>query len=307
MSRRVLVVGAKDDPHVQVVAQRLVNVYSAEVEVLDLARFPLAAAATLKVDGSGAVETSFDARQLVDADAVWWRRPYPCLVPAESRHREHLQAECDHFVAGLIWAVEAHWVNDPLANIRASRKVVQLSAAASVGMRVPRTLITNSPQDARDFLQEPGRHVFKRISTVPDLATKTRLVDGATIDRLASLVTCPVVFQEYVPPGYDLRVTWVDGSLFAMRIDTERSSFPEDSRLDYDVPHVAAKVPIEVARKIDQLMSKLGLRFGAIDFRVNASGDHFFLEVNPAGQFLYVEMLTGLPIVAALASLLMGR
>ena len=51
-------------------------------------------------------------------------------------------------------------------------------------------------------------------------------------------------------------------------------------------------------------MQRLGLRYGAADFRVAPDGDLVFLEVNPAGQWLFVEYATGQPIAAALADLL---
>jgi len=52
------------------------------------------------------------------------------------------------------------------------------------------------------------------------------------------------------------------------------------------------------------LMRRLGLVYGAIDLRLTPDGRYVFLEINPAGQFLYVEQQTGQPIAAALAALL---
>ena len=40
-------------------------------------------------------------------------------------------------------------------------------------------------------------------------------------------------------------------------------------------------------------MDELGLVFGTIDLKVADNGEHIFLEVNPQGQFLYIEILTG--------------
>jgi glutathione synthase/RimK-type ligase-like ATP-grasp enzyme len=51
-------------------------------------------------------------------------------------------------------------------------------------------------------------------------------------------------------------------------------------------------------------MGELGLVFGTIDLKVADNGDHVFLEINPQGQFLYIEILTGLPISNALADFL---
>jgi D-alanine-D-alanine ligase-like ATP-grasp enzyme len=52
------------------------------------------------------------------------------------------------------------------------------------------------------------------------------------------------------------------------------------------------------------LLEQLGLPFGTIDMRIDPCGEYQFLEVNPAGQFLWIEIATGLPISAAVADLL---
>ena len=51
-------------------------------------------------------------------------------------------------------------------------------------------------------------------------------------------------------------------------------------------------------------MKELGLPFGTIDMKLTDDGEHIFLELNPQGQFLYIEILTGLPIASAVADFL---
>jgi glutathione synthase/RimK-type ligase-like ATP-grasp enzyme len=60
-------------------------------------------------------------------------------------------------------------------------------------------------------------------------------------------------------------------------------------------------LPPEIIAKLHELMTRLGLVYGAIDLRLTPEGRYVFLEINPAGQFLYVEYATGQPIAAALA------
>jgi glutathione synthase/RimK-type ligase-like ATP-grasp enzyme len=61
-------------------------------------------------------------------------------------------------------------------------------------------------------------------------------------------------------------------------------------------------LPDDVTEMLHALMRQLGLVYGAIDLRLTADGRYIFLEINPAGQFLYVEQQTGQPITAALAA-----
>jgi len=52
------------------------------------------------------------------------------------------------------------------------------------------------------------------------------------------------------------------------------------------------------------LVEKLGLVFGCIDMIVTPRGEFIFLEINPNGQWLWIEELTGLPISEAIANTL---
>ncbi|MEV4245300.1 hypothetical protein AB0J63_18065 [Streptosporangium canum] len=49
-----------------------------------------------------------------------------------------------------------------------------------------------------------------------------------------------------------------------------------------------------------------GLTYGAIDLILTPDGRYVFLEINPNGQFLWIEDATGLPIGAAIGDLLMS-
>ena len=62
----------------------------------------------------------------------------------------------------------------------------------------------------------------------------------------------------------------------------------------------------EVSAALFQVMNELGLLFGTIDLKLTHSNEYVFFEVNPQGQFLYIEILTGQPISDAVAALLAG-
>jgi glutathione synthase/RimK-type ligase-like ATP-grasp enzyme len=54
-------------------------------------------------------------------------------------------------------------------------------------------------------------------------------------------------------------------------------------------------------------MDYFELNYGAIDIIVTPDNRHIFLEVNPAGEFFWLERCPGLPISKALADVLLGR
>jgi D-alanine-D-alanine ligase-like ATP-grasp enzyme len=66
-------------------------------------------------------------------------------------------------------------------------------------------------------------------------------------------------------------------------------------------------LPEPVSERVLRLMDALGLNYGALDFIVTPQGRHVFLEVNPAGEFMWLMRHPGLPIAEALANVLAGR
>jgi glutathione synthase/RimK-type ligase-like ATP-grasp enzyme len=67
------------------------------------------------------------------------------------------------------------------------------------------------------------------------------------------------------------------------------------------------QLPTAVTDKLRLLMQRLGLVYGAIDMRLSDTGEYVFFEVNPAGQWLFVENAPGQPIARALATLMVEK
>lgn len=240
--------------------------------------------------------------------AMWWRRPQPFVIdPAvrDPQDRGFVIGECAAAVAGLWSCTDAVWVNDPDRDEAASRKMWQLKLAASLGLRVPRTCMTNDPQRAREFIaSEPGAVIYKSFSATPQTWRETRTVGPGDEGMLDLVRFAPVIFQEAIPGGVDIRVTIVDGQLFAARISAGSSGYEYDFRIDPTSTITEYQLPEAVEGLLLDLMARLDLWYGAVDLRLAPDGRHVFLEVNPAGQWLFVELATGQPISAALADLL---
>ncbi len=117
-----------------------------------------------------------------------------------------------------------------------------------------------------------------------------------------------MIFQELVPAEVDLRITVVGEEVFAAAIHSQELAYPLDFRLFLETGPGVRMSPTELPRDVEEgllrLLKSAGLRYGAIDMRRTPDGRHVFLEVNPAGQWRFVEEVTGQPITAALARLL---
>jgi len=300
----VLVVSERDDLHATVLAHVLERDYGARVLRTDLRDFP-GSRGSVRV-GHGGVRRVLGDVEPDGVDAVWWRRAHPTDPSGDDEFAAYRQVECDAFVQGALWSLDARWVNDPGAERVASRKIVQLGAAVAAGLAVPETLVTSDPAEAEAWIAaRPGEVVFKRTgASRTAFFSETRLVRPADLARLSSIRSSPTTFQDFVEPVCDLRVIWVDGHFWTARIDSAAGAGRVDSRLDLSVDVTAVSLDAAVQAALNRLLRGLGLLFGVVDLRLGRNGVHHFLEVNPQGQFADVEIRTGLPVFRSLAGLL---
>ena len=308
------VISHASDPHAAVVLDRLRSAGASAV-LLDTADLPSRAALTSTQDPetgwAGTWQGSHGEVALGDLHAMWWRRPQPFTVDeriTRGQDQHFALGETAAMVAGLWSCLEAHWVNDPVRDEAASAKMLQLKRARECGLSIPRTCMTNDPARAREFLESvSGRAVFKPFSATPSTWRETRPVRAEDEALLDTVALAPVIFQERIDGGVDVRVTVVGSRQFPARIEVSDPRFEFDVRLDTDAARITTcDLPSDVAAGLGRLMHSLGIVYGAADFRVTADGELKFLEVNPAGQWLFVEMETGQPISAALADHLLA-
>jgi glutathione synthase/RimK-type ligase-like ATP-grasp enzyme len=251
------------------------------------------------------------ATRLVDAGAIWTRRPSPPTIPLgviDAEHRRFARQEWQNLLDGLTLSLglDAVTVN-PLPAQRAAIKPYQLAIAQRVGLPVPETLITSDPLQAQHFVDaHQGRVVHKAMTSPRDAFVDTRRWLETDRGELHQLLVAPAIFQRLVEGPMDIRATIVGQKIYSAAIRTEQSRAGLDSRLDLDVPTTAYEVPSELTRQLHALMAALGLTFATVDLKIDNAGQIYFLELNPQGQFLYIEILTGLPITAAVARLLVN-
>lgn len=189
----------------------------------------------------------------------------------------------------------ATWVNWPPAIHAAEHKPYQLAQAIDVGLRVPRTLITNDPDRAAEFADSAGPVLYKAFRGKPiTIDGEPRLVYATEVTadqcRSESVRVAPIMLQHRVDKVFDVRVSGVDGRMFAVapRVTSGKDQAPLDWRVDHaaNVWH-QTEMPTEVAALLSTLLQRLGLRFAACDFSVDQAGRWWFLEVNPVGQWAW--------------------
>ncbi len=288
-----------------------------EVVVLDTARYPVETAIAISYDDAEAqpdlrLRLGGTVHDLNACTAAWWRRAqaftlHPELTDPEARTFAYNEAA--EGLEGLRALLKVSWINDPARDARAAHKPYQLREARRAGLTTPRTLMTNDPEAARGFLEGQGGRptVYKSFLALEGAWRETRVLRDDEHDRLDLVQVAPVIFQEYVDGDVDLRVTVVGDVVHAAKIHSARTAYNTDYRMELaTVPMEPYELPEKIRRGVVRLMRRLGLVYGAIDFRVRPDGEHVFFEINPSGQWLFIEERTGLPItrtfVDALAS-----
>jgi hypothetical protein len=118
------------------------------------------------------------------------------------------------------------------------------------------------------------------------MATRDLLTDAA-------VALCPAIYQEFVPGTCHLRICCFGSGIHAAKLETEA--------LDWRYPLDAAVSPYRLdartGAQVRQVISDLGLRMGIIDMKLTPDGTPVWLEVNPQGQFLFLEgMCRELPL-----------
>lgn len=330
---KIIIISATCDIHSRAVAQRLVREAEVEVYIFNIQYFP--GEFTISVDpfGNGKIKT----RLLTSDDAairitlneyhavgeteitfdeircIWVRKPYFSSPNLSSKDRQSLEMthiDSRALIEGFFFLAQSQEVPvfpDPRNSRVYRNKPYQLVLAQRIGLKVPETLITNDANEARQFLTKSSEpSIAKTLDAMSGMTMiKTKLVDGELISNLTKLDNGPVIFQRFIE-GEDLRVTVAGQEIYAARIRTKHPEAHVDWRTDRSPIIEECSIDDETCKGIFELMDQIGLNYGAFDFKSTAEG-LVFLEVNPGGQFLFVEVQTGQPISLAVARMLLGE
>ena len=313
----IVAVSSPRDGHATAVLQSLRQV-GANAALLDLSDFPKNLSVAMHFNGDGRSRQGTPEFTLGDLDlsapvVIWWRRPgHFCLHDeiVDPVYRSFAYSEADAALSGLWLALDAFWVNHPTREAEASRKVYQLKLAQKLGFAIPTTLVSNNPAEVHTFVQTYGHEqvVYKAFSGTEQAWRETRIMHESEVEFIEAVKFAPVIFQEYIPARVDLRVTVVGDEVFPAAIYSQETSYKFDYRMDMDHARVEPfPLPDAEADRLRRYMSHLGLVYGAIDLRLTPDDRIVFLEINPSGQWLFIEHRTGQPITEALVRLLVAQ
>jgi len=251
--------------------------------------------------------------ELSEITSAWYRRSVSPTAPdfVSLSARRFVVGELQHLAEGMILGGDVRWVNSISATRMAERKLFQLNVANAVGLKTPKTLVTNDANAVASFFRSGcGEVITKPIyhgywaKSGGDRAAYTRELGKAGLPSQEQLDACPCLIQTRIQKGSDIRLTLVGCHAFAVRIRTPPGSLVDWRHPEVDTRYEECTIPTEVMSACRRLMDRLGLVYGAIDLIQARDGDWYFLEVNPAGEWAWLERQLKLPISDALINLL---
>ena len=251
--------------------------------------------------------------------SVYYRRPTLPQIRIESLsdgENEFVIREIAYVLEGLYKILDDRFWISPVSSIReAENKIYQLLVARDIGLEIPISLITTSQAKAESFLKHlKGNCVIKPIKNGKvgnhenPMVVFTNLLTHDDISLLDGVQSCPTYFQSRIEKTADVRVTVVGEKVFPAIIYSQEF---KETMTDWrngenaNVRHERIELPPHIESKCIELVKFLGLNFGAIDFVLDKGMRYVFLEINPNGQWGWIEKRLGYNISAEIVQLLL--
>jgi len=101
----------------------------------------------------------------------------------------------------------------------------------------------------------------------------------------------PWFLQSKVDASHDITVVWVKGRCFAYALDRSLFDGPDCRMPTYmhDLPWPACRLSVYEEAAVAGFMQETGYEFGRLDFLRSSDGTLWFLELNPNGQFAWLD------------------
>ncbi len=297
MPLSIVIVTIADDLHAEAIRHELRDRFDTKCSIVECDRVSASSSIDWSIDASCEqclVRSSDGIVDLADVSLVWWRRARSAQVELpltdNEAHVDLVNNDCRAALFGIfLSSFQGRWISDPIATERAGNKLVQLAAAKAFGFRIPTTLVSQDPQTIATFFDEVDRVILKPVFGTPHELCFTQFLTKAHLANAESLRISPAIYQEFIPGTRHVRLNCFGDRSYAAIIETDDL----DWRADLNVPISDWPVPESLHHAIRGLLDKLNLEMGVVDVKLQPDDQPVFLEINPQGQFLFLEGLTG--------------
>lgn len=227
---------------------------------------------------------------------IWWRRTFSRQNVIDEAEEKKKNCSYSNFINkswpisirnALMASHTGKWISRPDATEQASDKIMQLKLARKVGFSVPETIISNNPEEVRRFeKRHPNGIIIKPLVSTEKILWTLKTDTSTLTDE--SIQACPSIYQEYITGTKHLRINCFGEYCFAAQIETA----DVDWRPNLNVPITSYELSTDFKLKLRKILADLNLEMGIFDFKISEDGTPVWFEVNPQGQWLFLEPLT---------------
>ncbi|HXU28068.1 MAG TPA: hypothetical protein VN698_12630 [Bacteroidia bacterium] len=259
---------------------------------------------------------NLELKGITNFHSVWFRRTkLPDLDDIKDlQERAYIINEFDALLTNFYYTIKADkWLSFPENIYKAENKVYQLKIASTIGFKIPDTLVTNNIIELQAFCKRCNYDVIIKPLSHGRIAyeEETKLIytnklKKEHIENLNSFSLTPSIFQKNIEKEYEIRVTMVGNKVFSAKVNSQEN---EETKIDwrrkkltfssYILPHNIEVLCIDLLKKLD-------ISFGAIDLIKSIDGEYYFLEINPNGQWAWIEIDTKAKISDAIIDYLLN-
>lgn len=218
----------------------------------------------------------------------------PDLRMYDSQYHLLIQRDIISIINGIVDSFPGRVITKPSILRKTENKVYQMIYASKYGWSIPKSYIGNDEEKGGEYTQLMS--IIKPLTTGKTYGKngwelyQTNMFKGIKED----ISLTPIYLQQYIRKQYEVRLTIIAREVYAVRIDTKNKI---DWRLDYQNHRYTLIIcPEDIIKKCYQMMDDFNLIFGAFDFIVTPEDKWVFLEVNPNGQWLWLEQSLNLDI-----------
>lgn len=252
---------------------------------------------------------------------VYFRRPALPNLEGLLSHKDipFAEREIEALFSGTFRLLgTARWLNHPKNIFCANSKIEQLKIAKDLGFTIPPTLISSDKLEILNFIKSEKnviakavKHGFYEYEDKVYIAF-TKAIDANFIDNIDQYKNVPMILQKNISKRYDIRINIIGEKVFSTAILSQEWDLSKtDWRVwdvceKFDLKHEKITLPIEIEEKCIAINRYFNLNFSAIDMVLDTEGNYIFLELNPNGQWAWIEEKVGYPIRDTIIDFLRG-
>lgn len=238
--------------------------------------------------------------------SIYYRKPIlPDLSEYESSYHMMIQKDIMGLLNGIVDSFDGIVVSKPSLLRLAENKTNQLIYAIKHKWKIPNSFIGNNSDKQIDFSLQ--KSIIKPLTT-----GKVYTENGCELYQTSyfeckkeDISLTPIYLQNYIQKQFEVRITVINNTFYTIRIDTMDKL---DWRSDYENhEYTLIECPDDIKSNCLSMLENYHLNFGTFDYIVTPENEWIFLELNPNGQWLWLEEALNLDMSEKLITYLQGE